>query len=106
MAQLAKEVFAIKELHIYMDTVPDHLSGCCCTYKETEKAVVRHDAIIHTTQLPFFSMSVHLAEGYDIYVHNNRETIAIRDSAISGYGKVRPSQHIYSMLLAGCFGLI
>lgn len=96
----------MKELHIYMDKTPDHLFGCYCTYKETEKAIERHEDIIHTTQLQFFSLYVHLNDGYDIYVHNNRETIALHNSIVSGYGKIRPSQNIYSMLMSGCFGLI
>lgn len=94
-----------KVIRIYVDKIPPDVSNCCLTYAETEEAVNRGESKICTTQLSFFSLSVHSLLDYDIFVFYGDKSILLHDGIISGYGRVRPSQNIYAMLMSGCFGL-
>lgn len=93
-----------KVIRIYIDKIPHDVSNCCLTYGETEAAVNRGESEICTTQLSFFSLTVH-SFGYDIVVFCGGKSILLHDGVISGHGRVRPSQNIYAMLMSGCFGL-
>lgn len=95
----------VKELHIYLDNPPYEVQIYYASYRATEYAIRRHESVIHTTQPAFFRMGVHLTDGYDIHVHEGKEEIVLHDSNVSGYGKVRPAQSIYHMLMCGCFGI-
>lgn len=95
-----------KVIRIYIDKIPHDVSNCCLTYGETEAAINRGESEICTTQLSFFSLTVHSLLGYDIFVFNGDESILLHDGVISGYGRVRPSQNIYAMLMSGRFGLV
>lgn len=95
-----------KVIRIYIDKIPPDASNCYLTYAETEAAINRGEREICTTQLSFFSLTVHSLLGYDIFVFCGDESILLHEGVISGYGRVRPSQNIYAMLMSGCFGLV
>lgn len=95
-----------KVICIYIDKIPPDTSNCYLTYAETKAAVNRGESEICTTQLSFFSLTEHTLLGYDIFVFCGDEIILLHDGVISGYGRVRPSQNIYAMLMSGCFGLV
>ena len=95
-----------KTIRIYVDKIPPDAKNCFLTYAETNAAVNRGENEICTTQLSFFSQTMHSFLGYDIFVYYGDENISLHNNIVSGYGKVRPSQNLYPMLMSGRFGLL
>ena len=95
-----------KVIHIYADKIPSNTKNCYLTYAETNAAVNRGETEIGTTQLSFFSQTMHSFFGYDIFVYYGGESISLHNNIVSGYGRVRPSQNLYFMLMSGRFGLL